>query len=103
MYHVRKILVMLFIVSACTSQIQICYSADTRSRVQSNDSDIDYDAFDAMADDMVDRGVVQDELKPLSTFDRWAQSICSPIIMKYVLLKGYLREWGYWILGVKKN
>jgi hypothetical protein len=61
------------------------------------------DLFDALADDMVDMGVVADEPKPLSTIDRWVQQICSPIIMKYVVLKGYMREWGYWMISKVSN
>lgn len=104
MYIIRKIIVSLFIFVACASVNQLGFANKETQSVQSNQSEkTNYDDFDALADDMVDMGVVPDEPKPLSTIDRWVQQICSPIIMKYVLLKGYMRDWGYWMIGVKKN
>ena len=104
MYTIKKIILFLFIGSAPLSVVHTSCAVNETSSVQSTESNsTDYDAFDAMADEMVDRGITQDEPKPLSTIDRWVQSICSPIIMKYVLLKGYMRDWGYWMIGVKKN
>lgn len=101
---IRKITISLFIFSSSLAISSVSYAANETLPIQSQQQDsIGYDDFDAMADDMVDRGITQDELKPLSTVDRWMQGICSPIIMRYVLLKRYMRDWGYWMIGVKKN
>ena len=104
MHTIRKIIISLFIFSASVSIARVSFAVSDAQIIQCSASKMtDYDDFDALADDMVDRGVTRDEPKPLSTIDRWVQSICSPVIMKYVLLKGYMRDWGYWMIGVKKN
>lgn len=104
MYQIRKILVILFIVSASVTVNSVMFAVQDSPSIQLNSTDLErYDDFDAMADDMVDMGVVQDEPKQLSTVERWMQAVCSPIIMKYVLLKGYMRQWCYWMVGVKKS
>ena len=108
MHTIRKIIISIFIFGSSITMthftVAITTSEDTRSTHQLSDAmPTDYDDFDSLANDMVDMGVVAEEPKPISTIDRWVQQLCSPIIMKYVLLKGYMRNWCYWIVGVKKN
>lgn len=74
------------------------------SHLSLNESSVSavYDDFDTLADDMVDMGVVPEKPEEISLMQYWIQKLCSPIIMKYVLVKGYLRNWCYMLVGVKK-
>lgn len=105
MYSIRKIILSVFIIGAAISTTRSLSAAPLIAQEDTESPDgnsTSTDDFDAMAQDMEDMGVAADEPKPLSTVDRWVQQICSPVIMKYVLLKGYMRDWCYWMVGVKK-
>jgi len=60
-----------------------------------------YDEFDSFADDMDAMGMKVEELQPTSTFNVWVQKIGTPLVMKYLVLKTYLRDFCFWMVGLK--
>lgn len=106
MHTTRKIILPLFIFGASITTTKFCLATEIVENVQSTQASretepTNFDDFDSLAENMVDMGVIAEAPKPMSTIDRWVQQLCSPIIMKYVALKGYLRNWGYWMIGIK--
>ena len=107
MHTMIKIIVSLSIIWGPITTAHINFAATSTEHIQfadqsNNEPVANYDDFDTLADDMVNMGVRAEEPQPLSTIDSWTQKIGSPIIMKYVLIKEYLRNWCYFMIGVKK-
>ena len=106
MYNVRKLLLAGLIFSGNFLLPSIGY-ADNGATMQESSSVTaptnNYDEFDSLAEDMVDSGIAIEEPKQPSLVDRWVQQLCSPLIMRYVAAKGYLRQWCYWMIGVVRS
>lgn len=106
MYNVRQLLLAGLIFSSGISLSSISYADSVVTMQQSSNittSASNYDEFDSLAEDMVDSGIPIEEPKQLSCVDRWIQALCSPIIMRYVAVKGYMRQWCYWMIGVVRG
>jgi hypothetical protein len=104
----KKIALSLFLASGTICVYEKGYATeetlDTAELYQalSQQPNTSYDDFDTLADDIVILGISPQEPEQTSALKEWLQRTCSPLIMKYVLVKGFLRNWCYLVIGVKK-
>lgn len=103
----RKITLCVLIVGSYSSMTAICQSATQNNStcVQNvaEKTPVSYDEFDSFADDMITMDIKVEEPEPTSTLNLWIQKIGTPIMMKYLALKAYMRDLCYWAVGIKNK